>query len=41
MGDLFGLPGAQINKTITGAEALDEGETDNPAALLLGYQQPH
>jgi hypothetical protein len=41
MGDIFGLPGAQINRSITGAEALNEGETDNPLALLTGYQTPH
>jgi hypothetical protein len=41
LGDLMGLPGAQINRTITGTEALSDGETDNPAAVLFGYQQPH
>lgn len=41
MGDLMGLPSAQINRSITGAEALSEGETDNPAALLTGYQTQH
>jgi hypothetical protein len=39
VGDLTGLPGAQINRTITGAEALANGKTDNPAALALGYQE--
>jgi hypothetical protein len=39
--DMFGLPGAQINRTITGAEALNEGKTENPAALVMGYQEPH
>lgn len=39
-GDLFGLPSAQINRTVTGAKALAEGETQNPAALALGYQKP-
>jgi hypothetical protein len=39
-GDLLGLPGAQINRTITGAQALGEGKTSNPAALALGYQEP-
>jgi hypothetical protein len=38
-GDLFGLPSAQINRTITGANALAAGETENPAALLTGYQK--
>lgn len=37
--DLTGLPGAQINRSITGAEALAQGKTDNPAALALGYQE--
>jgi hypothetical protein len=38
LGDAFGLPSAQINRTIKGAEALQNDETDNPAALLFGYQ---
>lgn len=38
-GDLFGLPSAQINRTITGAKALSEGETSNPAALVFGFQR--
>lgn len=37
--ELLRLPGAQINRTITGAEALSEGKTNNPAALLFGYQK--
>jgi len=37
-GDIFGLPAAQINRTITGAEALNDGKTDNPGALLFGHQ---
>lgn len=40
MGSLLGLPAAQINRTITGAKALNEGKTSNPAALLFGYQEP-
>lgn len=40
LGDMFALPSAQINRTITGAEALNEGETQNPAALVFGYQKP-
>lgn len=40
-GDLLGLPSAQINRSITGAQALSEGKTSNPAALLFGYQEPH
>lgn len=39
-GSLFGLPAAQINRTITGGIALNEGKTQNPAALLLGFQEP-
>lgn len=38
LGDVFGLPSAQINRAIKGAQALQEDETDNPAALLLGHQ---
>lgn len=40
LGDMFALPSAQINRTITGAEALSEGETQNPGALVFGYQKP-
>lgn len=40
VGFAIGLPSAQINRTLTGAEALEEGNTDNPAALLTGYQGP-
>lgn len=40
-GDLAGLPSAQINRSITGAEALAKGKTQNPAAVLTGYQEPH
>ena len=38
LGDVFGIPSAQINRTIKGAEALQDDETDNPAALLFGHQ---
>lgn len=41
MGDLFGLPAAQINRTITGTQALAEGETENPAAIVFGFQRKH
>ena len=41
IGDFSGLPAAQINRTITGTEALIEGKTDNPAAVVMGYQKPH
>jgi hypothetical protein len=39
VGDFTGLPGAQINRTITGAQALAEGKTDNPAAVVFGFQE--
>ena len=38
LGDLTGLPSAQVNRTITGVKALVEGETQNPAAAILGFQ---
>lgn len=38
-GDLARLPAAQINRTITGVQALREGKTSNPAAVLFGYQE--
>ncbi len=41
MGDLFALPSAQVNRTITGVQALSEGKTTNPVAVLFGYQEPH
>lgn len=40
IGDLFGLPSAQLNRTITGIKALAEGETENPAAIAFGFQKP-
>lgn len=40
IGDLFGLPSAQVNRTITGTEALVEGKTGNPAAVVFGFQEP-
>lgn len=39
-GDLLRLPAAQINRTITGAQALADGKTENPGVLLTGYQEP-
>lgn len=39
VGDLFGLPSAQINRTITGTQALVEGKTDNPMAIGFGFQE--
>lgn len=38
LGSGFGLPSAQINRTIKGAEALNKDKTDNPVALLFGYE---
>ena len=37
-GSLFGLPAAQANRSLKGYRALKEGKTDNPAALLFGYE---
>jgi len=39
-GDLTGIPSVQINRTITGAQALADGKTANPAALAFGFQEP-
>lgn len=39
LGDFTGLPSAQINRTITGAQALSEGKTSNPAAIAFGFQE--
>lgn len=41
VGDVTGLPAAQINRTITGVQALNDGKTGNPAAAVFGYQEPH
>lgn len=41
VGDLMGLPSAQVNRFITGSQALAEGKTANPAALVFGFQRPH
>ena len=38
-GSLTGLPSAQINRTMKGARALADDDTDNPLALAFGYQQ--
>jgi hypothetical protein len=40
IGDFTGLPAAQANRTVTGAAALVEGKTANPAAILFGFQEP-
>lgn len=39
IGDFTGLPAAQINRTITGTQALAEGKTENPAAVAFGFQE--
>lgn len=39
LGDLFALPSAQVNRTITGTKALIEGKTENPAAVAFGFQE--
>lgn len=38
VGIAFHLPSAQINRTIDGVIAISEGETQNPSAVLFGYQ---
>ena len=38
-GSAFGVPSAQVNRTWTGMQALADGETDNPAALVFGFQK--
>jgi len=39
VGDAFGLPAAQVNRTITGGKAIAEGKTSNPAAIVFGFQE--
>jgi hypothetical protein len=38
-GILLHLPSAQINRTVDGVVALSEGDTENPMAVLFGYQK--
>lgn len=38
-GSTFGLPAAQLNRTLTGIDAWVEEETDNPLAIILGYKK--
>lgn len=38
-GSWYGLPSAQINRSWDGFEALDDDKTDNPLALIFGYQE--
>jgi hypothetical protein len=37
-GDLTGLPGTQTVRTYKGVKAIAEGETENPAAVILGHK---
>jgi hypothetical protein len=39
LGDFTGLPSAQINRTLTEIKALEESETDNPAAAAFGVRR--
>lgn len=39
LGDIYGIPAVQLNNAIDGAEALNEGDTENPLALLFGYKK--
>ena len=39
IGDFTGLPAAQVNRTITGIQALNEGATRNPAAVVFGFDR--
>lgn len=39
-GDITGLPSVQVNKTITGIQALNEGKTTNPLAIGFGFETP-
>lgn len=41
LGDVSGIPAVQINRSVTGAKALHEGKTSNPAALVFGFEEPH
>lgn len=40
VGTLARLPSAQINRSINGTQALADGKTDNPLAIIFGYQEP-
>jgi hypothetical protein len=39
-GDLLRLPSAQINRSWNGIQALRDGKTQKPAAVVFGYQEP-
>lgn len=38
-GSTFGLPAAQLNRTLSGIDALAEGDTNNWLAVVLGYKR--
>lgn len=38
-GENLGFPVTPVNRLISGASALEEGETDNPLVLILGYSK--
>lgn len=38
-GAIFGLPAAPITRAMTGIDALDRGQTDNPLAIIFGYSE--
>ncbi len=37
-GDVFRIPSAQINKTWTGVEAINDDETHSPVAIAFGFR---
>ncbi len=39
-GEVLRLPAVQVNRSIDGAQALADGKTENPAALVFGYEEP-
>jgi tetratricopeptide (TPR) repeat protein len=39
-GTLLHYPSGQINRTLSGINALSDGKTENPGALLMGYRKP-
>ena len=39
IGEWAGLPMVPVNRAISGASALEDGKTDNPLVLILGYSK--
>ena len=39
IGEWAGLPMVPVNRAISGKAALDNGKTDNPLVLILGYSK--